>query len=345
MSDFLGTIASHKEIIGVVGSVITGSVGVAKTLSEVLRGRSRISERDKLLERIQRLLAVQQGMTSVSLDAGLEAIHSDLASALAEFDTVSQKVRERQDFSDLGLFQRAFLLFRPSSVGGWVAHLACWSLELILPLGFFGTWLSEDGDEASWTVFVQNWKDPATYIAFSFFIGLFLLARLWAIADRKRSLRKGTARNNATGFPWRAVFAVVYGIIALTSIVAAVALMGSDAGAGVRFGIFGINVGACAGILYPLKTRKSTPGRSRNWLYLLPPAILVLIVIFDVGGIVLKQSANDPLSYWRYWRSEPYLPLFCIPFAALPFYFTFLRLRKPRADEAAKSVAVGANSK
>jgi hypothetical protein len=193
MSDFTQMLIDHKDVLGISVS----AVGVIKT-AHVIRSRSRASNREKLLLRIQGLLAVSHAANSGLLtDDERPTDYSDLAKlqltdALKEFGSTSEKVVKYQALeSRLGAPQSAFLLYRPVGVRGWISQILSWLSALLLALTFFGTWLPDDGDgPPSWAAFVHSWRDPNAILGLLLPLGLFLLLRQCGLSERKKSLKK-----------------------------------------------------------------------------------------------------------------------------------------------------------
>jgi hypothetical protein len=339
MPDIVQVLLDHKEVLGVA----TSAVGVVKTAYDMIQSRSRASTRDKWLMRIQALVATRQALniesaadSHHSTDLG-DLVESQLSEALSGFAKASQEVREKQAVrGELGLFQRAFVLYKPASTRAWVPHMICWLIALFVPFFFLGTSLPDGGDEPSWAAFVQSWKDPDIYFGFLFFVGVFLLARLWAVSERKINLKKqGTIALPPASFRLATVAALVYGVCGVAFLVGAGVVGLGDVAAGVRFGVFGVIIAGCAvtvEVWGKLRDRKISLTTKGAIFLLLPAILLALVIMFDVDGIVLNEFRHDVFGYWRSWIHEPAGPLLAIPVVALPVYAGFCCLRSARSE-------------
>ena len=328
MSGFTQILIDNKEVLGIAMS----AVGVIKTAHDVIRSRSRASNREKLLLRIQGLMAVSQAASSGLLVADQQSTEysalakSQLADALKEFGSTSEKVREYQVLEErLTPLQSAFLLYRPIGIRGWISQVLSWLSALALALMLFGTWLPDDGDgPPSWTAFAHSWSDPNAIVGSLLPLGLFLLLRQWALSERRKTLRKrlGIARRHH-GSSWETIAAVVYGLCGLASLSGAVVFARSDVVASVKFAWFGaLIVGAglalfCSGRLRTFKLTLRLKGALGLFAI---TVILFCAIVFDAGGIVLKEYRHDVLGYWRKWVEEPWIPMLFLSFAVLPLY-------------------------
>jgi len=332
MPDVVHTLIDHKEVIGIV----TGVAGVCRTAYDVIQSRSRAAKRDKLLLRIQGLSAAEKALASADLgdranDFGLtkESVAAEMLAALAELAAVSRRVEEKQVADgELGLLQRVFLLYKPVGVRAWIAHILCWLSLLGMPFYLIATWFPWEGEgEGSFTTFVLNWKNPEVYFGGLFYLGLFLFARLWGLYERKRTLRKQPGPAPATVAAW------LYGAMGVGLVVGAVAARMEDGTGGLRLGVFGVIVGCCGltlGACGRLRDQTFSLTTTKALILLLPPVALALTIVFDIGGIVLKDFGHDLLGYWRAWGSEPILPLLFLPLAVIPVYAGVRCLQRAR---------------
>src|ERR1700685_2529522 len=123
-------ISKGKDIkdLSDIGEGLVGIIGVAKTVSEVFEGRSLELERDKLLVRIQ-------GLVAVRLEFGTdENIKSQIDEAKGKFIAISQKLTEHAiKAAGLTVPQRAFLLYKPPNALAWIPHILYWLNVLIFP--------------------------------------------------------------------------------------------------------------------------------------------------------------------------------------------------------------------
>jgi hypothetical protein len=204
VSDIVQFLLDHKEALGLATSV----VGVFKTAYDMIQSRSRASARDKLLLRVQGLMAVRQAMNSEGATEGQQLadlpnlVKLQLSEALSGFAKASKEVTEKQVFrGETGLFQRTFLLYKPTGLRVWVPQTLTWLTASCIPFFLLGTSIADEGDGSpSWAAFVQNWeRDPPTYFGLLFLLGVFLLVRSWAISERRRYLQKQGTSGGAQG--------------------------------------------------------------------------------------------------------------------------------------------------
>jgi len=276
----------------------------------------------------------------------IAVVKSQLSEALTQLAGASEEVREKQVVEGrMGLFQRAFLLYKPASARAWVPHIICWLTALLLFLFFLGTWAPNEDGTSPWATFVQNWKDPDTYFSFLFFLGIFLLVRLWGVSERKRYLRnQGSIAGPQRSFPLATLVALLYAVCGVAFLVGAVVLGRDDATVGIKFGVFGVIVGGCGPTLHVWSNLGNRTGALGTWkaiFLFLPPVLLAISIIFDIGGIVVKEFHHDVFGYWRSWIREPIVPLFLIPIAALPVYAGIRCLRFARKEPRTESINGG----
>jgi hypothetical protein len=339
MQDVIQYVIDHSKFLGIV----TGAVGVMKTASDVIRSRSNASIRDKLLLRIQGLVAVRQAMGSQDAserqqftDVG-NIVNAQISEALSQFSRASQEARGRQlEEGELGLVQRLFLLYKPPTARAWIAQIICWLVALSFPFFVLGTWFPTEGDgDGSWAVFVQNWSDPDIYFTFLFLLGVFLLARSWGVSEQNRYLRKqGPSTLPRTGFRLPTLVALFYSLCGVAYLVGAVAIGSGDSRAGsragIKIGVAGLIILACGPPIYfwgKLYDRKIPLTIKIAALLLSPTILLALVCVFDIGGIILKEFPFNPIGYWRSWAQEPAVPILSLSFAALPVYAGICCLR------------------
>jgi hypothetical protein len=328
MSDIVQVLLAHKELIGIV----TSAAGVLKTGYDVIQSRSRASTRDKLLIRIQGLVAARQALGDERLAGTLGTnstaalLNSELSKAMSALAQATQRVREKQETDGgLGLCQRIFLLYKPVGARAWVASIICWLALLAMPFYVVATWYPWDEEgEGSLTTFVQNWKNPEVYLGGLFYLGVFLLARLWGLSERNRRLRNLDSKGAAGGgFAPAVVAAWLYWALGLIFIIAAVPAGLEDWVRGTWFGLFGALTAACGLTLYTwgkLHDPSVSVKPAKALVQLSPPLLLFFTVIFNIHGVVRKDFSHDLIGYWRNWAREPVIPLFLTPLATLPVY-------------------------
>ena len=327
----------YREILAFTGSALAGTLGIAKTVSEILR--SRVSVRDKLLTRIQGLIALRQSITGGNPPNATvtEAVEYELTDALRAFAETSRDQKERQALrGTLTLFQRTFLWYRPIETKAWAAHLLFWLVAVFLPLAFFGTWFSEGSEEPSWEGFVASWKEPGTYFSFFFFLGVLLLARLWALSERKKYVtRPSLSAKSHSRFGLRTIAGILYGALGVALFLYAGSLLPNDLrGAGKMLAV-GVVVAGCGLTLQQwdaVQNPESSMNTKKAVLLALPAALLAIIVLFDVEGIVLKDYTGDVLGYWHRFLTEPVIILVIIPLTVLPMIGAIRCFQKAKTE-------------
>jgi hypothetical protein len=340
MSGITELFTHYKDILGFAGSTVAGVLGIGKTVSEIIRGRSRASQNEKLLSRIQSLLAVRQAMAAGSLPVGVSIapIDADLAVTLRDFAQGSAQQKERQELKgDLSLFERVFLLYRPVGVRTWVAQCFFWLLCIFLPLAFMGTWFSEDSEEPALAAFKANWKDPGIIFTFLFFFGLLLLSRSWAVSERRKYLEAhGSLPGRMGGFGFGTLAAILYGALGIAAVVGGIFMIREDLHGGLKICILGLVVAGCGLTLRAWDSLSRRSGRrtmAKAMLLASPAFLLMVAFIFNIDGIVLKTYAHDLLGYWHQFASEPIIPFVILPAAALPLYAAFRCVRAARGQQ------------
>lgn len=354
MSGVLQFLLTHKEQF----SIATGAVGVLKTTYDVIQSRSRPSTIDKLLQRIQGLKAAVEVIRGDPAGAGPNAdqtvrkLESQLAAALLKLATLSEgspgttpvvppvaitsqvatEMPAAFGSPRVGFFRRVFLLYRPPSVIAWVPHIICWALELLVPFALFGASIPDKGDQTvSWHVFVQNLRDADLLYALVFFLGVFLLARSWAVRERKlHQPKRPLTATTPKHFPLVTILAILYGLVGFGLLVGT---LYGDRGFG-RLGAFGLIVVGCGLTVYVwgrLRDGKSFLTKTKAILLFLPTILLVLVAVFDIDGIIVKDFAHDILGYWRSWVDQPAVPALLFSFVALPLYAGIRCLRSVRS--------------
>jgi hypothetical protein len=303
--DINGLISVNQDRISYAVAFFTGTVSAATKLSEILKRRSLSSKTDMLLTRIQGLVAVQQALGQN------RNVKAQLDEALEQFATVSHDSTEQpREATDLGFLQRAFLLYRPPTGLAWIPHTLCWILLPTIPLAISGIWIDNE------------WDNAATFGVLFFFV-LFLLARWWAVSELSRYLKK---QGPLAVLPKRLYLSrlasVLYGTLATTYLIGGIVAAHTDLRAGLKLITFGIIVVGCALTLWLWSTlrRDRSMAVAKRLLLLLPPLVLTMMSLFDIGGIIEKQYRGDFLGYWNSWVTTPAIPLLLIPFVVLPLY-------------------------
>lgn len=150
LSEIIESLKAHKEYLGVA----TSAIGIAKTAYDVIQARTRSSTRDRLLKRIQGLVAAQRAFSGLDSGGNHELVNIgrdiewQISETLVDLGQASKAVREtRTTDGKLGLLQRVFLLYLPKGVKGWISHVICWLSEAMLCLMFLGTWVSDTTGE------------------------------------------------------------------------------------------------------------------------------------------------------------------------------------------------------
>jgi hypothetical protein len=344
MADVLQYLIDHSKFLGIV----TSAVGVLKTASDMIRSRSRASIRDKLLLRIQGLMAARQAMSSEEAQDNQRfadtrnIVDWQISDALSQFASASQEAKGKQlEEGKLGLIQRILLLYKPPTARAWIPHIFCWLIALSLPLFVLGTWFPAEGEgDGSWAIFVQNWKDPDFYFSFLFLFGLFLLIRSWGVSERNRYLRKnGPSAALGMGFRIQTIVALFYELCGMAFLVTGIVIGPSDARGGIKIGVIGLIIIGSGVPIYvwgKLRDRKMSLTTKKMIFLMLPAILLALVCVFDIEGIIVKEFSFNPIGYWRSWIQEPAIPLLVLPFAALPMYGAVRSLifaREPRVQQ------------
>lgn len=187
----LGNNKKQQDVLGIITAIIGLLVTTAPVLFKAYESLSlRAENRD--LSRIQDLIALmektrkEKALTEATLNAVCAQIDLEILSTLESLERrrehhnevlkkrqeALEKRKARQD-PDLGFAGSAFLMFRPHGWRAWIAHpVAFLSAFLLVAAGanvvadhdYWGMWL---------TLSVIS-------------LGLFLLARTWALWERKR---------------------------------------------------------------------------------------------------------------------------------------------------------------
>jgi hypothetical protein len=291
-------ISKGKDIkdLSDIGEGLVGIIGVAKTVSEVFEGRSLELERDKLLVRIQ-------GLVAVRLEFGTdENIKSQIDEAKGKFIAISQKLTEHAiKAAGLTVPQRAFLLYKPPNALAWIPHILYWLNVLIFPY-----FVSKQWDE--------NRFDAIPGILF--YVGLLLLIRQWGLVERKRHIQ-GQNPSKWLDWFWH-LTAVLYGLIALAFLVRFFGRVRSKETVDALIGGAGfVIMYGCSKTLWEwaeLCAPSETPTDSirRPFLLLLSPAALTIASV-----LVL---APDARYLTHQWSDNPSSMLFLLVFIALPWH-------------------------
>jgi hypothetical protein len=177
MLDLGQFISRNKELVDVVAGVVT-VIAFAYTVAEGLERRSLESKRDKLLIRIQGLIAVRQ-------EVGDKDIQWQLEVSRAEFARVSARLaKHSQAATELAFFRRVFLLYQPPNRLAWIPHILYWLN--IVALGFYIA--------TRW-----NERDYTTILGLFFYLGILLLVRQWGLSE----LRRGSPERDSSEWPNR----------------------------------------------------------------------------------------------------------------------------------------------
>ena len=331
-------VLQHKELFGIFAT----SFGVVKNLSSAFQSRSLEFTRDKLLARIQTLTTVNQLVTSDACTRDERFLHlpkdiqSQLSDTLVAYAQNSQRLKDRQAFrAGKSFLRRFFLFYRPPTRRAWIPHLVCWFSMFGMPAVVIASIFPDDGGSPSFREFVDQWKDPVTIASFLFYVGLFLVFRLWAVWElkRKRALQQMPGARDP-GIPAGSILAWVYAVIGLMFVIGAIvgAISDpSDKAGTIRIIVFGIITILCA---LPL----SMWGKPGGWVHLsdgwkksaaaiIPSFLMSITFLFNIGGVVEADFRGQLLAYWRNWFTDPVALILFISFAALPSLGTFRSLR------------------
>jgi hypothetical protein len=170
-------ISKNKDFVDAVGVTIT-LFGFIYSVSESLERRSLESKRDKLLIRIQGLLAVRQ-------EVGESNVLWQLEASRAEFARVSQRLaKHSQGAARYGFFRQFLLLYRPPNTLAWIPHLLYW-LDIIALCFYSATRWHE--------------RDSSTVLGLLFYVAIALLVRQWGLSE----LQRLSEEHNPSGWPNR----------------------------------------------------------------------------------------------------------------------------------------------
>jgi hypothetical protein len=325
MTGILETISQFKEPAGVVASAVAVLTGIAKTGSEFLQSRSQASRNDKLLAKIQGLAMAHQALAGSLQEAeAARIIESELSEAMRLFAAGSKQEKETQAYErGLSLFQRVFVLYRPSGARAWISQIICWIVMCVLVAGTLGAAVSDETNEFSWKTFRANWAD-GLWIALLFYLAIFLLARLWAVSERKKYVRThGEVAVDKKRSGIGMIVAILYGALGVTAIFTGVAFISSGAATVLKFGLFGLVLASASYAVWNLQSVRNRGGSltgKKAGLLLLPAVLLVVIVVFNAWGIVDASSKNNVLNYWRNCLSQPIIPFIIFPLSAIPLF-------------------------
>lgn len=146
-------------ILTVVGPVVTALVGlVVVWLQDWRRERDAYTQRAHARQEATELVAfyekwikTQQLVASPEDYEAAREVVQDRLDRLAAAMPEPEEVDPSPSFS----MRRALLLYRPASTGGWVAHVAFYTLFVLTVMGTFGLLMpEEDGSFLHWTEIV-----------------------------------------------------------------------------------------------------------------------------------------------------------------------------------------------
>jgi len=232
MSDLVKWVTDHDKILGLIGGAASGGFAIAKSIYDFIQSRSSDALREKLLREIQGLRIARDEANAVGTSINsqyLASLNEQLSQAVAKLAKVESVVQETKVVDELGWFRRAFLLFKPATIWGWVVHVICWFCLLVFVVSPFTDWSTDLKSTSDYFIF------------FGFYIGVFLLSRQWGISERRKYLRgRGTVAAPAkdmivaavpkerTFYMFPMVTAGFYALAGLASVVGAVVNTISD---------------------------------------------------------------------------------------------------------------------
>jgi hypothetical protein len=316
MGELLKSLVASWDRFAKLAAIVSFLIGLVPTLAAMLEKRSLDSKKDKLLVRLQALQILRSGTTQDDL------INAQFDSALAQLKAISQGLAERLTVApELQPLQRVLLWYMPPTKRAWIPHVLTWLLTPVVLLVFISIWIEG--------------FDREILIGWLFFVGIFLLTRLWGASELRRYFtEKGASAVPPRQLRFSPLLVGLYAVFAITSLVGSIVLVRSDSEASARLAALGIILFGCAAALRMWSKALSDDHLRmpihRCLLLLLPPALLTLIFLFDSNGIFQQEFKGDPIGYWRNWGNEPFIPILFIPLVGVPLYAAFYCLKRTR---------------